>query len=222
MASPAASTFSARMGAYVRARPRLHTSLQLLGWSPVAIFFFQHLASVIAIEGRSMQPTFNPDESYLHEDVVLVNKFVRVTNTFRLGDVVTFWAPGTNASILVTKRIVALEGDVVKTLQPWKDKTVIVPKGHAWVEGDEPTRSRDSNSFGPLPLGLINGRIDLILWPHWRYQKLQRYIPPAAEKRILHHRNNKLTVVKREKGLGGGRIRRPSNISANHETKEES
>lgn len=144
------ATLSARISAYVRARPRLHTSLQLAAWSPVAIFFTQHVGSVVAIEGRSMQPTFNPDESLLHEDVVLVNKLVRVTNSFKLGDVVTFWAPGTNSNTLVTKRIVALEGDVVRTLQPWKDKTVIVPKGHVWVEGDEPMRSRDSNTFGPV------------------------------------------------------------------------
>lgn len=88
--------------------------------------------------------------------------------------------------MLVTKRIVALEGDVVRTLPPWKDKTVRVPKGHAWVEGDEPIRSRDSNTFGPvsnaalrpsraynadlkrlyppqLALGLIDGKVEAIL-----------------------------------------------------------
>lgn len=65
--------------------------------------------------------------------------------------------------MLATKRIVALEGDIVRTLPPWKDKTVRVPQGHAWLEGDEPLRSRDSNTFGPLPIGLINGKIEAIL-----------------------------------------------------------
>ena len=68
-----------------------------------------------------------------------------------------------NAPYFVTKRIVAMEGDIVRTLPPWEDKTVRIPKGHVWVEGDDPTRSRDSNTFGPLPLGLVNGRIDAIL-----------------------------------------------------------
>ena len=99
-------------------------------------------------------------------------------------------APGVNSFVLVTKRIIALEGDIVRTLHPWKDKTVRVPQGHAWVEGDEPIRSRDSNTFGPLPLGLVDGRIDAVLWPHWRFRRIHRSMPEAAEKRVIHHRNN--------------------------------
>ena len=33
-----------------------------------------------------------------------------------------------------------------------------VPKGHLWLEGDNPTRSQDSRQFGPVPFGLIRGR----------------------------------------------------------------
>jgi inner membrane protease subunit 2 len=94
-----------------------------------------------------------------------------------------------NERILVTKRIVALEGDIVKTLPPWKDKTVRIPEGHVWVEGDAPN-SRDSNHFGPLPLGLVNGRIDAILYPHWRTRWVDRLVPDHIAKRMLHHRNN--------------------------------
>ncbi|CAD6575581.1 MAG: hypothetical protein CYPHOPRED_005745 [Cyphobasidiales sp. Tagirdzhanova-0007] len=181
---------TSRFRAFVAARPRLHRSLQLLTWAPVAFFANQHIAGVIAIEGRSMQPTFNPDASMLHEDVVFVNRFVKITQNWRVGDIVTFWAPGVNSFVLVTKRIIALEGDIVRTLHPWKDKTVRVPQGHAWVEGDEPIRSRDSNTFGPLPLGLVDGRIDAVLWPHWRFRRIHRSMPEAAEKRVIHHRNN--------------------------------
>lgn len=81
-----------------------------------------------------------------------------------------------NAPYFVTKRIVAMEGDIVRTLPPWEDKTVRIPKGHVWVEGDDPTRSRDSNTFGPLPLGLVNGRIDAIL-----SVELGALCSPAAE-----------------------------------------
>lgn len=137
-----------------------------------------------------MQPTFNPDASMMHEDVVLVNKLAPALSGYRIGDVVTFWAPGLNHPVLVTKRIVALEGDIVRTLPPWKDKTVRVPKGHAWVEGDEPIRSRDSNTFGPLALGLIDGKVEAILWPHWRFRWVDNMIPPNAQRRIMHHRTN--------------------------------
>lgn len=34
-----------------------------------------------------------------------------------------------------------------------------VPKGHVWVQGDNIYASRDSRQFGPVPYGLIQGRI---------------------------------------------------------------
>jgi signal peptidase I len=37
--------------------------------------------------------------------------------------------------ILLVKRVVALEGDIVKTLPPYPDKEVMIPPGHVWVEG---------------------------------------------------------------------------------------
>jgi signal peptidase I len=36
---------------------------------------------------------------------------------------------------LIVKRIVALAGDIVKTLPPYPDVEIQVPEGHAWVEG---------------------------------------------------------------------------------------
>jgi signal peptidase I len=37
--------------------------------------------------------------------------------------------------ILLVKRIVALEGDIVKTLPPYPDTEVTIPPGHVWLEG---------------------------------------------------------------------------------------
>ena len=36
---------------------------------------------------------------------------------------------------LLIKRILAKEGDTVKTLPPYPDPEVVIPKGHVWVEG---------------------------------------------------------------------------------------
>ena len=36
---------------------------------------------------------------------------------------------------MLVKRILALEGDVVKTLPPYPDQEIVVPQGHVWVEG---------------------------------------------------------------------------------------
>ncbi|KAL9259380.1 Mitochondrial ATP-independent inner membrane protease subunit 1b-like protein [Drosera capensis] len=38
-------------------------------------------------------------------------------------------------------------------------KTVIVPKGHVWVQGDNVYESRDSCTFGAVPYALLQGRV---------------------------------------------------------------
>ncbi|XP_055446344.1 mitochondrial inner membrane protease subunit 2 isoform X16 [Bubalus kerabau] len=48
----------------------------------------------------------------------------------------------------IIKRVIALEGDIVKTMGH-KNRYVKVPRGHIWVEGDHHGHSFDSNSFGP-------------------------------------------------------------------------
>lgn len=34
-----------------------------------------------------------------------------------------------------------------------------IPKGHIWVEGDNSAKSLDSRDFGPIPYGLIRGKV---------------------------------------------------------------
>lgn len=38
---------------------------------------------------------------------------------------------------------------------------VQVPKGHVWLEGDNLMNSTDSRNYGPIPYGLIRGRVCL-------------------------------------------------------------
>ena len=51
---------------------------------------------------------------------------------------------------LVTKRIIAMENDVVQTRRTHPFQKVTVPTGHLWVEGDEAYHSKDSNDYGPV------------------------------------------------------------------------
>ncbi len=85
-------------------------------------------------------------------------------------------------SRMVIKRVVALPGeivehrvseesylaqddeDVVEGVQEKKKRT-IVPEGHVWVEGDNPKTSKDSNIYGPIPIGLIRGTSKYIVFP---------------------------------------------------------
>lgn len=36
---------------------------------------------------------------------------------------------------------------------------IVVPPGHAWIVGDNLSNSTDSRHYGPIPLGLIRGRV---------------------------------------------------------------
>lgn len=44
-------------------------------------------------------------------------------------------------------------------------KVVILPRGHVWLEGDNTENSSDSRIYGPVPMGLIQSRILMRLWP---------------------------------------------------------
>jgi hypothetical protein len=52
--------------------------------------------------------------------------------------------------LLTTKRIIALEGDLVTPLPPSGPTPIRIPQGHCWVEGDSRFNTRDSNTYGPV------------------------------------------------------------------------
>ena len=69
---------------------------------------------------------------------------------------------------MAVKRIIALEGDVVRTKPPYPFTEETVPFGHVWVEGEHPDDSRssiDSNTYGPVPVALLVGRVTGVYWP---------------------------------------------------------
>ncbi|GBC26573.2 mitochondrial inner membrane protease subunit 2 [Rhizophagus irregularis DAOM 181602=DAOM 197198] len=147
--------------------------IRAAAWGPVILFFVEHGFSIGSIQGRSMQPTFNPDSNKLRRDVVLLNRWIAVTHEYVRGDVVTLFAPD-DPDRVITKRIIALEGDTVFTTLPHPDKFVKIPKGHCWIEGDDIFHSKDSNEYGPVPLALINAKVSYILLPFSRFGKIER------------------------------------------------
>lgn len=44
-------------------------------------------------------------------------------------------------------------------------RTIEVPDGHVWLEGDCPPFSLDSRHYGPIPMDWIRGRLLLRVWP---------------------------------------------------------
>lgn len=51
------------------------------------------------------------------------------------------------------------------TQKMFRSRTVVVPRGHVWLEGDNAANSSDSRHYGPVPQGLIKSRAFCRLWP---------------------------------------------------------
>ena len=62
-------------------------------------------------------------------------------------------------------------------------RTVQVPIGHISVEGDNAEISNDSNSFGPVPTGLVQAQVRCKIWPPPEASFIRRQ-PPSRERVI--------------------------------------
>lgn len=141
---------------------------------PVGVTFFDCVGYVARVEGISMQPALNPDGSSATDYVFLSRWAVRNMDVER-GDVISLISPK-DPNQKIIKRVVGLQGDVISTLG-YKLQYVRVPEGHCWVEGDHTGNSLDSNSFGPVSLGLVTARATQIVWPPSRWQTLHSQVP---------------------------------------------
>ncbi|XP_036753307.2 mitochondrial inner membrane protease subunit 2 isoform X2 [Manis pentadactyla] len=82
---------------------------------PVAVTFLDRVACVARVEGASMQPSLNPGGSQT-SDVVLLNHWKVRNFEVQRGDIVSLVSPK-NPEQKIIKRVIALEGDIVKF--PW-------------------------------------------------------------------------------------------------------
>lgn len=151
------------------------------------------------VSGPSMTPYLNEDWDQMHtgKDIVLVSMWPwgRVwpwerQRRLERGMVVTFryehltkrarrhaeiltWMSRSpaNSKHIAIKRVVGLPGDRITTREPCMKPTQIVPFNHVWVEGDaeDPRRSLDSNTYGPVSISLLTGRVVAVLGPRMRW-----------------------------------------------------
>jgi len=122
-----------------------------------------------------MQPTLNPRAE--QKDWIFVSRWLGIDYKIARGDIVCLSSPCNPKETLV-KRVIGLEGDIIRTLSYGKT-FVSIPKGHMWVEGDNNKQSFDSNRFGPVPVGLLVGKATHIFWPSSRFTVLDHMSPPT-------------------------------------------
>ncbi|KAK3391070.1 peptidase S24/S26A/S26B/S26C [Podospora didyma] len=142
-----------------------HYLIRYATWLPPLICFNTYVAEVTFIQGPSMYPFLNAEyHESRRQDLCLVWKMYARENLAR-GMLVIFRNPDDPHKMTV-KRVVALEGDKVRTRRPYPHDYINIPEGHVWVEGDG-DKTKDSNYYGPISAQLITGRITHIVSP-WK------------------------------------------------------
>ncbi|KAI0102090.1 mitochondrial inner membrane protease subunit-like protein [Nemania sp. FL0031] len=131
---------------------------------PFVITFNTCVLELLKIRGPSMYPFLNSEKDQTTRKDVVVNFKYNAQYSLQRGMIVTFWNPW-SPEVMTVKRIVGLEGDVVKTRSPYPYSTVTIPQGHIWVEGDGGEHSLDSNYYGPISTNLIIGKVTHLVWP---------------------------------------------------------
>ncbi|KAJ7225812.1 peptidase S24/S26A/S26B/S26C [Mycena pura] len=130
-----------------------------------ALHLLSYVGTISPMSGPSMLPTLANEG-----EVVIENRWSHRWNpdSLRRGDLVTLRSP-LDRTRIICKRVIGLPGDVI-CVDPTGQKApstehVVVPRGHMWIIGDNAAYSRDSRDYGPVPMGLIQGRLFARIWP---------------------------------------------------------
>ncbi|KAL4749909.1 hypothetical protein BDW72DRAFT_177019 [Aspergillus terricola var. indicus] len=145
---------------------------------PIGLYFSEYVGQLLLVNGPSMTPYLNEDYDTMHtkKDIVLVKMWPGLS-AFRWGQrnmriergmLVLFPSPG-NPDNIAIKRVIGLPGDRITTREPCAKPSQIVPFNHVWLEGDNPKKSLDSNTYGPVSISLISGRVMAVVWPRFRW-----------------------------------------------------
>eukprot|EP00039_Didymoeca_costata_P023487 m.7306 g.7306 ORF g.7306 m.7306 type:complete len:180 (-) comp3685_c0_seq1:30-569(-) len=154
---------------------------------PVSVVFADKVGTLKKVSGRSMQPTLNPtatadirsSQDWVYCDKLFLHSFLDSDGNIdfswcgnlKRGDLVVFTPPH-DPTVSSIKRVIGLPGDCIETPR-YKRSYVIIPPGKCWLESDNKENGKDSNSFGLVPLGLVNARAVSVVWPLSRWCHLR-------------------------------------------------
>ncbi|KAK6509485.1 hypothetical protein TWF481_004228 [Arthrobotrys musiformis] len=107
-------------------------------------------------EGPSMLPTLPTSGS------VVVNNLYSRGRGVKVGDLIAAHRPD-DMDVMLLKRVIGMPGDyvVIDPMAAAEGETMMVrvPEGHCWIAGDNLSHSIDSRFYGPVPLGLVMGKV---------------------------------------------------------------
>uniref|UniRef100_A0A1I7UZ84 Mitochondrial inner membrane protease subunit 2 n=1 Tax=Caenorhabditis tropicalis TaxID=1561998 RepID=A0A1I7UZ84_9PELO len=133
--------------------------------------FFDVVGHPAQVLGNSMQPTLEGGHAHWWKrDFVWLSTW----NLHKCspGTILTFVSPR-DKNVVHIKRVTAVENQVVRP-ESHPDWITEIPKGHYWMQGDNPQHRHDSNTYGPVSAALVKGRATHIIWPPNRWQRLQK------------------------------------------------
>ncbi|KAI6190485.1 Signal peptidase I [Aphelenchoides bicaudatus] len=122
----------------------------------------QHLGELIICKGTSMMPTMHDG------DVVVAEKLSIKRHNIWKNDIICATDPYNHRG-LICKRVANGPLDELDIDQKYEFPLRRVPPGHCFLLGDHQEVSSDSRIFGPVPLGLIQARLVLRIWPLSRF-----------------------------------------------------
>ncbi|KAI1710083.1 peptidase s24-like domain-containing protein [Ditylenchus destructor] len=121
------------------------------------VVFASNVGGIVTCGGTSMEPTI------LDGDILFVERLSVNCQNLHRGDIVTVFSPVERYRLLL-KRIVCKEHDTSPSSSSER-----IPVGHCYVLGDNAHVSMDSSKFGSIPLGLVQDRVVLRIWPLTRF-----------------------------------------------------
>eukprot|EP00735_Rhodelphis_limneticus_P012036 TRINITY_DN5211_c0_g1::TRINITY_DN5211_c0_g1_i1::g.23397::m.23397 TRINITY_DN5211_c0_g1::TRINITY_DN5211_c0_g1_i1::g.23397 ORF type:complete len:239 (-),score=8.07,sp/Q96LU5/IMP1L_HUMAN/36.62/1e-23,Peptidase_S24/PF00717.18/3.7e-10,Peptidase_S26/PF10502.4/0.81,Peptidase_S26/PF10502.4/0.013 TRINITY_DN5211_c0_g1_i1:28-687(-) len=112
----------------------------------------EYFVGFCSCSGQSMYPTLR------NNSLLLYTPLRKNYDSVRRGDVLLIKNPTKDGHIV--KRVAGLPGDTVCYVdREGQKQAVVVPPGHMFVRGDNPRESRDSRTYGPIPLGLVKAKV---------------------------------------------------------------
>lgn len=190
------------LGAAVRSaqepdKPRPPWLTELIDWAKTLTFAIvivvivnMFIFNLSTVNGHSMEPTLTEGEW------LFVNKIGYTFGKPGRGDVVILKDPsdGLDRKAYLVKRVIGMGGDTVEiragqlyvngelVIEPYTDVAIespdygphVVAEGQVFVMGDNRRggASKDSRSFGTVPVDLLKGKAEFILWPITKLNKL--------------------------------------------------
>jgi signal peptidase I len=174
-------------------RPRLRKPnffdeiVQTLVFVFVVIVLFDMAIPRSLVEGRSMQPTFEGDDPYFADRLIVSRVHYLVTPPER-GDIIVFNSVNPiefNQGVMLIKRVIGVPGDHIQLInqqvyvngvlldEPYINEPCTTCADNEWFLGDDEyfamgdnrNHSQDSRRFGAVPLDHIVGRVIFRYWP---------------------------------------------------------